>query len=60
MIFDEKLLIELKQVYEEKMKIPPTHPKIMLEMAGGPDFANKFYEAMFAVFLSGYEHGKKG
>lgn len=36
-----------------------THPKMKLLMAGGPEFADWAYEAMFAVFCSGYDEGSK-
>ncbi len=37
--------VELREIFEEKMKLPATHPKTTLLMAGGPLFADSFYEA---------------
>ena len=48
---------ELRKIFEEKMKLPKTHPKTKLFMAAGPEFADSFYEAMFATFVSGYYEG---
>lgn len=54
----------LRPLYEEKMKMVEdqigTHPKMKMLMAGGPEFSNWAYEAMFAVFCAGAETMMKG
>lgn len=53
----------IHQIFEEKMKMVESqtnvHPKNRLLYAGGPEFAEWAYNAMFAVFCSGYDEGSK-
>lgn len=53
----------IRPIFEQKMDMikvqTKTHPKMKLLMAGGPEFADWAYEAMFAVFCSGYDEGSK-